>query len=282
MLNNLGARAIIPVALTVTGFALVCCILLYSGIKDDMTRNTVQHSLILADTVAKSTRFAMLRADRETLGNIVANVGAQQGVEHLRIFDKKGLIVFSHSADETGRFVDKGAAGCLGCHVGATPTATLAAMQQARRFVNSRGNEVLAVTAPIYNEPACYNAACHVHPAHQQILGILDIGLDTAPLHRTLAVLWGRMAVFTLLVLLLTVGGVAALLHRTVLSPIQSLADFTDQPGDANLVRGFQKIGGEIGAIATNIHHLQRRLEHAQSQLETQRNNAAAAPSEKG
>jgi len=280
MLGNLSIRAIIPVAVTVTGFVLVCCILLYSVVKADLTRDAVQHSVGLADTVVKSTRYAMLRSDREAVRNIVDNVGEQAQVEHLRIFDKKGLVMFSSSAAETGRFVDKSSGGCMECHAGATPSASLDAMRKARRFVNGQGTEVLAITAPIYNEPACYNAACHVHPREQQILGILDIGLDTAPLQQSLAMLWGRMAVFSLLVLVLTVGGVAALLHRTVLCPIQTLADFTHRPADATLVEDVSRMGGEIGVIASNYHQLHRRLEHALRELETRRVPVAEAPEE--
>jgi sensor histidine kinase regulating citrate/malate metabolism len=276
MLGNLSARAIVPVAVTVTGFVLVCCILLYSVFEADLTRDAVQHSVSLADTVAKSTRYAMLRADRETLRNIVDNVGDQDHVEHLRIFDKKGLIKFSHDVAESGRYVDKTTAGCLGCHLGTTPTATLEAMQQARRFTNGRGAEVLAVTVPIYNEPACSGAACHVHPPGQQILGILDIGLDTAPLRNTLATMRGRMAVFMVMVLILTVGGVTALLRRNVLLPVRQLADFTAQAVDGNLVRDFAEADGEIGMIAANVSSLRRRLDHALRDLDARRAEPAA------
>lgn len=271
MLDRLSIRAIFPVALTLTGFVLFCCILLYSLIKADLTDDETRHSVALADTVVKSTRYAMLRSDRETLRNIVDNVGEQAQVEHLRIFDKRGLIVFSAQADERGRYVDKGTAGCLGCHGGATPLATLEAMQKARRFVDGNGVEVLAVTAPIYNEPACSSAACHVHPPEQQILGILDIGLQTAPMQHTLALLRMRMAFFTGLMLLLAIGGVAALLHRNVLCPVQALADFTRRPVDASLVKSFQRFGGEIGAIASNCHELQRQLEEARAELQVKR-----------
>jgi hypothetical protein len=277
MLENLTIRAIVPVAVTVTGFVLVCCILLYSAIKADLTRAAVQHSTDIAETVVKSTRYAMLRGDRETLRNIVDNVSGQANVEHLRIFDKRGLVKFSHNPAETGRFVDKGTAGCLGCHAGPTPAATLEAMQHARRFVDGHGVEVLAITAPIYNEPACATAACHVHPASQQILGILDIGLDTAPLQRSLAVLCGRMAVFTLLVLILTVGGVAAHLRRTVLLPLQALADFTAAADGASLDEKSLRVGGELGAIAANFRILIRRLEHARGELAARHEAAQSA-----
>jgi len=267
VLNNLGARAIVPVALTVTGFALVCCILLYAGIKADMTSNAVEHSLTLADTVVKSTRFAMLRDDRETLGNIVDNVGRQQEVDHLRIFDKKGLISFSSNHTETGRFVDKGAGGCLVCHNTPTPVATLEQMQKARRISGIRGGEIVAVTAPIYNEPACFNASCHVHPEGQKILGILDIGLNLDPLQASLSSLRWRMAAFTFMLLLLTGVGVAALLRRTVLTPIQSLVDFTGREIDDTVGEKPPGLHDELAVIADNHQRTRRRLGVALAEL---------------
>jgi hypothetical protein len=71
--------------------------------------------------------------------------------------------------------------------------ATLGDRQQARRFVNKKGKDVIAITAPIYNEPDCYNAACHIHKAEQKILGTLDIGLSAAPLDNNTAVLSMRV-----------------------------------------------------------------------------------------
>ena len=77
MFKTICARAIVPVAFAVTGFVVVCCILLYAAIKTDMIGSTVQHSTHLADTIIKSTRYAMLRSDRETVRNIVGNIGEQ-------------------------------------------------------------------------------------------------------------------------------------------------------------------------------------------------------------
>ena len=42
-LRSLAAKAIVPVALSVTGFVVVCCILLYSAMKEDMIRDTIRH-----------------------------------------------------------------------------------------------------------------------------------------------------------------------------------------------------------------------------------------------
>ncbi len=156
MFKSLTARAIIPVTVSVTGFVIVCCILLYAIMKTDMTNDVIRYETSQAGTIVKSTRYAMLHDDRESLSNTIANIGTQEGVEHARIFNKKGLIMFSSNSSEIGRLLDKNAAGCVECHSGPVPAATLGDMKQARRFVNEKGKDVIAITAPIYNEPSCY------------------------------------------------------------------------------------------------------------------------------
>ena len=270
MLKSLTARAIVPVTVAVTGFVIVCCIILYSIMKTDMTNDAIKYETNQAHTIVKSTRYAMLHDDREGLRNIIENIGTQQGVEHVRIFNKKGLIMFSNDNKELGRFVDKNAAGCIECHSGPVPAATLGDMKQARRFTNKKGTEVLAITAPIYNEPDCYNAACHVHAAGQKILGTLDIGLSAAPLVENLGVMRSHMILFSIMVLIVTIGGVASLLRRNVFIPIKLLVDFTEkamqgQSDDQEFPTGsseIEKLAGDIKRIAKDLKTARQEIEH--------------------
>ncbi|NVN99355.1 MAG: cytochrome C [Geobacteraceae bacterium] len=228
MFATLAGRALVPVGLAVTGFMVVCCLVLYSAISDNLHQTEIVNATNLADTVLKSTRYAMHKSDRETLATIIHNVGEQHGVDHVRIFNKKGVVTFSAKADELNHQVDKSAEGCIICHKGPTPVSSLGTMQQARTYRNTAGMDVIAITAPIYNSPDCSAAACHVHPAVQKILGTLDIGLSRTEVVRSLAMLRIQMIIFTLLCLILTIGGVTALLMRTVFTPIRKLRDFVE------------------------------------------------------
>lgn len=271
MFKSITARAIIPVTVAVTGFVVVCCILLYTVMKADMTADMIRYVTNQADTIVKSTRYAMNHDDRESLRNIIHNIGTQQGVEHVRIFNKKGLIMFSSDPGEVGQLLDKGAAGCIECHRGPVPASALGDMKQARRFVNRKGRDVIAITAPIYNEPSCYTGACHVHTAQQKILGTLDIGLSAAPLTEHLAVMKGRMILFSVMVLLLTVGGVAALLRRYVFLPLKSLAEFTDGvlrheerefPAEAQI----EPLSGNIRGLVEELRNLRQEAARCKGQ----------------
>jgi len=267
MFSSINCRAIVPVACAVTGFVIACCVLLFSFIKDDMVRGEVQHAVDLADTVVKSTRYAMLKDDRETLSNIISSIGEQNQVEHVRIFNKKGLIMLSRDSGEIDRFIDKSAAGCNGCHAGAEPKRSLGTMDQARQFTNSAGRDVLAITTPIYNEAECSNAACHFHDADQSLLGTLDIGISQSLLHQTLGQLQNRMIVFTGMVLILTVGAVCALLYRQVFLPIKRLADFTETSADDTFDNEIPELSGEMARLARAFQKMNsrvRELEHQQ------------------
>ncbi|MBI5018602.1 MAG: HAMP domain-containing protein [Deltaproteobacteria bacterium] len=256
--KTLAAKAIVPVALSVTGFVVMCCILLYSVMKSDMVADTVRHETNLADTIIKSARYAMLKSDREGLRNIIDNVGVQQGVAHVRIFNKKGLIMFSARPDELARYVDRKAPGCVVCHATDVPVTTMGPMEHARRYVDEDGRQVLAITAPVYNEPACYQASCHVHPPAQKVLGTLDLGLSADPLARTLRVLKGRMMLFSLMVLLITVGGVSALLRRNVFLPIRQLAEAAQRLERGDTPVELPRSSGEIGQIAAALERMSR------------------------
>ncbi|HEY6837560.1 MAG TPA: HAMP domain-containing protein [Geobacteraceae bacterium] len=267
MFNSLTARAIVPIAISVTGFVVVCCILLYSVMKSDLSDDAAEYENRLADTVIRSARHAMLKSDRETLHNIIDNIGVQEGIEHVRIFNKKGLIMFSRNEGELHRFVDKKFAGCIGCHRGEIPTTTLGTMEKARRFVNEKGTKVLAITAPIYNEKACFTAPCHFHDPAQKILGTLDIGVSTAHLDKTLALMRFRMIVFSAMVLLLTIGGVSALLHRTIFLPLREIKNFTSRANRGNLSGRLTGISGELAELAGDVHLLAVRLDQTERKL---------------
>jgi hypothetical protein len=275
MFSSINSRAIVPVACAVTGFVIACCVLLYSFVKHDLIAGEIHHAADLADTVIKSTRYAMLHDDRETLSQIIHNIGDQKQVEHVRIFNKKGLIMFSRDGAEVDKFIDKSAAGCNECHAESKPKSKLGTMEQARQFTNKSGHDVLAITAPIYNEPECSNAACHFHDAGQSLLGTLDIGVSQAPLKMTLTQLKGRMIMFSGMVLVLTVGAVCALLYRQVFLPIRQLVDFTEKaPGDS-LDSDFPEASGEVAKLAKAFREMTARIK----ELEERQDKSQECPS---
>jgi hypothetical protein len=264
MFDKIAGRALVPVGVVVTGFLVVCFVLLYSAIKDVVIRDSVGHANNLAGIVLKSTRYAMLKSDRDLNTAIIKNISDQQGVQHVRIFNKKGVVAFSSKGEEVNRQVDKKAEGCVVCHEKEQPVTTLGNMQKARMFKNAAGTEVMAITAPIYNEPECANASCHVHPANQKVLGTLDIGLSREATLGALASIKLQMAIFSVLTLLLTVAGVIALLKMIVLVPLRKLQRYTERSQASGTVSHPTDLPYELDKIAQSYYFMKAKLEETE------------------
>jgi hypothetical protein len=266
MFDKIAGRALVPVGIVVTGFLFVCFVLLYSAIKDVIIRDSIGHANNLAGIVLKSTRYAMLKSDRELNTAIVQNISQQKGVEHVRIFSKAGIVAFSSNASEVSRQVDKKAEGCVVCHEHKEPITTLGNMQKARNFKNSAGEDVLAITTPIYNEPECSDAACHVHPASQKVLGTLDIGLSQNATRSSLSSIRGQMVLFSLLTLFLTTAGVIALLKMIVLAPMQKLQEYTERSESNSSLKHPSNLPYELDKIAKSYYFIRNKLDQSEKQ----------------
>ncbi len=136
------------------------------------------------DTVRRATYWSMLRNQRESLHQIIQDVGHQPGIERVRVFNKEGMVMFSSLADEIGCEVDKKAEACYGCHSSEAPLTQLPSGQTTRFFRGPGGERILGIIRPIYNEPACSTAPCHAHPPTQHVLGVLDVNMNLAGLDR--------------------------------------------------------------------------------------------------
>ncbi len=267
MLKSFSSRAIAPVALSLTGFVVVCILVLYSSFKRDLIRDTVEQETSCAKIVISATRYSMMRDDREALYHIISSIGAQKRVEHLRIFNKKGVVKFSSDPRELNHVVDKTKAGCVECHSGPKPKVRLGSMQLARRFVNAKGHSVLAITAPIYNDASCSASGCHVPPSQQKLLGTLDIGMSTKTLDNRLRVLRWKMTVFCIMFLILSVGGVSALLKRNLLAPLDQLMDYVKGVSAGNLSDDFPRGVSEIEAFGRIYLDMARKKHLAEAEL---------------
>jgi hypothetical protein len=123
-------------------------------------------------------------------------------------------------------------------------------MEKARQYTNEQDQAIIAITAPIYNEPACFESRCHYHPSDKKILGILDVGLSQETLETTLGTLRIRMIIFCVMILILSVGGVSALLRKFVLSPVRQLTVFVDQVSKGNFDYPLPRGDKEIESLA--------------------------------
>ena len=222
----------------------------------------------LSNGIASATWHAMLADHREDAYVTMRTIALKQGIDRIRIFNREGRVMFSTRPDDTAKRVTKEAAECSICHSSLEPR--VFADTPSRMRVHRRGGQrLLTMVTPIYNEPACSNAACHAHPASMKVLGVLDIDHNLDHVDRELrAATLRAFLVYAAQILLVNVF-IILFTRRFVGQPIEELLAATQSVSEMNLdepVRGTDT-EDEMGRLARSFETMRLRLRAALSDL---------------
>lgn len=222
--------------------------------------------------ILRSAHFGMLHNDREALYTVIQEMGGEPGIRRIRIFNKEGRITVSTEAGEVGTVVDKSAEACYGCHSQSAPLARLNRPDRARIFMDKQGGErVLGVIRPIENSAACFNAACHVHPASQRVLGVVDANLSLAGVDAQMARHQATLVGF--LIGAITIGSLTAVLFiwAVVYRPVQELIRGTHRVAGGDLdYRLPVRSDDELGDLAASFNKMTAEVAGEQARIEEQ------------
>lgn len=239
------------------------------------SRSHLEQSVIdsadrVCDVIRRSTRSFMFRNERREVFEIIQAIGEQTNFDRIRIYDKEGRIQYSTVASEVASQADTTAEACIHCHRGHAPKPTIDRNERYRIFRNPDGHRTLGVIAPIENEPACWNADCHVHPPGQRILGVLDTQMSLADVDRLLSSLTLQMTVSTILVLIGLMGLFSLILYRLVHRPVRRLIQGTKRIAAGDLSsRVPVRSQDEIRELAESFNTMTTELGQARTELET-------------
>jgi len=223
---------------------------------------TLQSAERVSDVIRHSTTDYMLRNDREGLYRSIQTMASEPGMVKIRIFDKEGRITYTTDPAELNHVVDKRAEACYACHAQSQPLARLNRPDRFRIYRGAAGSRVLGIITPIENQPACSNAACHAHPAEQQILGVLDTDLSLQRADVQLAESSSLMIAYTACALLLIAPLSWFLVYRIVGVPVTALRRGTERLAAGDL--GYQidvRSKDEIGELADSFNGMSRQLQ---------------------
>ncbi len=231
------------------------------------TRLLVLNGAQLADLVARATREAMLRNDRQAIGATISTLAGQREIERIRIINKSGRVAYSSDPSEVGGVIDTNQEQCVTCHKQKDPPTNLAAAEMIRRTIHD-GHRVLGITHIINNEPDCISAPCHVHPAAQQIVGVLDVAMRLGPYDDARRSSTIQLIFFNMLGIILASVVAAASVRRMVHRPVRAMISSAEAlaRGD-HTVRVPELTQDELGVLARTFNHMSRDLEKAHSEL---------------
>ncbi len=264
--NSLSVKLIVAIGVaslvTIGLFAWVSITTQRSQLIDGVIRGASQFS----DTVKRSTRHAMLQNRWEDAHNIMEAIGQQDGVTMVRIFNKEGLILFSTNNAELGHIVDKRAEACYACHEAEKPLEGLMLTERARIFKTNRGERILGMITPIYNEASCTKAGCH--ESTKRVLGVLDIGQSLTQVDANVAAITRKTALFAAAMILFILFILGLFLQRGVVRPVKRLVDGTHRVAKGDLDHVIRvRANDEIGSLTASFNEMTAALRKAKSEL---------------
>ncbi|MFZ1917520.1 MAG: ATP-binding protein [Terriglobales bacterium] len=237
--------------------------------RQDLEAATLLSAERISDIIGRNTTDYMLRNDSEGLHRAMSAMANEPGVVRVRVFDGEGHISYSTDRSEVNRTLDKDAEACYACHAHGQ---TLARLNRPDRFRVYRGPEgrVLAIITPIENQPECSNAACHEHPASQQILGVLDTHLSLARTDQQLAQVSWRIIACDVLAILWIAFLSWLFIRRVVERPLKQLQAGTHKLSEGALGHQIELASNdEIGDLAGSFNSMSLQLESANELLVT-------------
>jgi len=230
--------------------------------------NVLQNANRTSDIIKSSTHYSMMLNRKEDLYQIIQTTAAEPGIEGIRIYNKKGEIMFSSQSSEIGTSVDMKAEACYACHSQEKPIESLPYENRTRIFTALTGHRVLGLINPIKNEADCYTAACHAHPESKTILGVLDVKMSLKQVDENLAESKWHM-VLSSLASVLIIGIVSAgFINRVVRHPVRKLIEGTKQVSNGNLMfRISTESKDELGDLASSFNKMSADLKQAYGEI---------------
>src|SRR5713226_323607 len=93
------------------GMSLAALFVVFGYVNLRLQRKQAQEMVVqsagrISDLIQRSTRFQMLRNDREALYQVIHTIGTEPGIRRIRIFNEEGRISLSTDPAEVHTYVD--------------------------------------------------------------------------------------------------------------------------------------------------------------------------------
>lgn len=258
-------------------FATSLILLVFMGILDTINLKNFRKVMIdyavsnaeqAADIISQSAYDAMLKNDKASLYHMIARITQSRNIEHVRLIDSHGRVVFSNVTGETGSVIGKHADECVTCHNAARSAVTSSALNSSRIIVTRSGQEVLGFTKAIYNQPPCFTASCHFHGKEDTVLGLLDISISLEPLRQKSHEYRLEFVMLTCLLLLLIGMLVTILTHYLVDIPVQRLVRHSARVAAGDLDSRVPVTSrDELGELSESVNRMTESLGKADREL---------------
>jgi len=236
---------------------------------NDLLEQVELAALRTTDLIKESIHYSMLINRKEDIHQVFQSFSGMPGFDVIRIYDKKGEVIFTTRPEEKSSKVSITSEACQVCHRFPEPLKALATEERHRIIKSEEGHRILALVNPIENEIACYGSGCHLHPGRKFILGVLDVQMSLETVDSDIA-RSRRQTVLASVILVLGVLSVTGFLIYTLIrAPVRKLTEGTRAIAKGNLdyiIPLHRK--DEIGELANSFNSMTLELKKAREELE--------------
>jgi two-component system NtrC family sensor kinase len=274
--HSASARLLAPLLLTIVVVFSIYAFLSFRAISQEWNESVYSYARKFGELVKRATNHGMLVNRNEDIQYVVQLVAGSPGIEALNIYNKQGIVAFSHDPNKVGQKVDMQAEACVLCHDKTAPLKAVNTEKRTRIYRNSAGRRVFGVIEPIENEPRCARGGCHAPVTEQSILGIMDVQMSLEPLDLALADARSRSLWLTIAVMLMVSAGTIAFVYRIVRRPVMKLVEGTQRIAQGDLDTRIDVTSkDELGVLASafngmtqDLHKAREEANHWSQQLE--------------
>ena len=275
-MSILARYAIATSVILLVTFVLFATVTL-SSIRRIYDREAVMLAEMISSTIISTTHHGMLNNDSQSVYKMIAEVGRQPEIDHIRLLNKDGVIRYSTHTEEIGKKIDKKAESCSVCHHGNYSVIDAPSMNRSRRFVNAEGMPILGLAKGIYNEPVCSSAACHVHLPGDKLVGVLDVTIPLGLRDQQLAIFRSNFIILASAMLVFLFFFLVLVTHKYIKEPIRQLIRHTQKVSQGDFSGGMlpplastemQELGNAFEVMTHSLHLAQQQLQETNVTLE--------------
>ena len=250
---GLSSKLLLVIVLITLIGVLSTSLLVFAHQRQQLEGDALAETARLSSAINTSLEHAMLHNDQAMVQQIVKDMVANQGIDHIRILDAQGVVQISSQPSEIGDRFDYSDATCQSCDTpGARPG-------NQTTFIGANDNHAgLLNVNVIYNQLQCQSC----HASQTRVLGLTMIEMPLVEMNNQLAagfwtILLSALATCGMLILLTTYA-----LRVLVIKPVRQLArgmtEIRRGNLDYELPRGRSR--DELGDLAETFDMMRARL----------------------
>jgi len=269
IIQSLTGKLVISISLlTLVGTFISLFITIQTEKRNSMV-DAISHITSSSELILKSIHYDMLTFRRKEIQETIKFFGTSESIEGTRIIDHSGRIFYSSSLDEVGSRLEKTSLSCIGCHSGnEKPRQTLLPENRWAVYKKPDGSRAITFAEPIFNEPDCYTAACHVHGSEQKVLGVLLTDFSLQAIDNRFSTQLKNILIYIVLVVAVTAVILIIILWRIVLSPLTNLAIGMRRVSSGDMEQKVKIYSNdEIGRLASTFNSMTAELNIARQRM---------------